>query len=137
MATLLTPAAIDSTLIQDGQADGSITAADFRVICDSLAGVVSVAQTANYTAALTDRGTCVEMNVAGANTFTVPPNASVAFDIGVVIEVRQVGTGQTTITAGAGVTLRTATSATTRVQWSTVSVQQRAANEWVLSGDLT
>ena len=49
-------------------------------------------QTASYTLVLSDGiNTAVEMNVAGANTLTVPPNASVAFPIGTFIEICQVG----------------------------------------------
>lgn len=90
-----------------------------------------------YTAALADAGRCVEMNNSAANTFTVPPNSSVAFPVGTVIEVCQYGAGQTTIAAGAGVTIRNPSSLTTRAQFSTVTLRQRAANEWVLTGDLT
>lgn len=93
-------------------------------------------QTANYTLALADAGTVVEMNVASANTLTIPPNSSVAFAVGQVIEVCQVGLGQCTVTAGSGVTIRKSTSTSaTRAQWSTVTIRQRATNEWVLSGD--
>ena len=63
-------------------------------------------QTSSYTAVLSDAQKVVEMNVAGANTFTLPPNSAVAYPIGTVIEVFQLGAGQTTITPGAGVTLR-------------------------------
>lgn len=94
-------------------------------------------QTASYTPVLADRGTCLEMSSTSPITFTIPPNSSVPFDVGTVIEICQVSTGQVTVAAGAGVTLRTPSSATTRAQWSTVSIRQRATNEWVVSGDLT
>jgi hypothetical protein len=45
------------------------------------------------------------MNVAGANTVTVPPNSSVAFPVGTEIKVTQIGAGATTFVAGAGVTI--------------------------------
>jgi hypothetical protein len=86
---------------------------------------------------LADAGTLVEMNSASALTWTIPPNSSVAFPIGTIVESSQMGAGQVTITAGAGVTIRTASSLTTRAQYSTVSVRKRATDEWVLSGDLT
>src|SRR5664279_2526037 len=41
-------------------------------------GVVVNHRTASYTLVLTDAGTLVEMDVASANTLTVPLNASVA-----------------------------------------------------------
>lgn len=93
-------------------------------------------QTASYTLVLGDAGKIIEMNVASANTLTIPPNSSVAFPIGQLIDLCQVGLGQCTVTAGAGVTLRTATSTTaTRAQWSTLTLRQRATDEWVVSGD--
>ena len=93
-------------------------------------------QTSSYTAVLSDANKVVEMNVAGANTFTVPPNSAVAYPIGTVIEVFQLGAGQTTITPGAGVTIRFPGSKTkTSGQYATVGLRKRATDEWVLSGD--
>jgi hypothetical protein len=94
-------------------------------------------KTASYTLAFFDADKSIEMNTAGASTITVPPDSSVKFPLGIKIEIVQVGAGQVTIAAGAGVTLRTARSLTTRVQWSVVFLQKRATDEWVVSGDLT
>lgn len=99
--------------------------------------VDAAAQAANYTLALADAGTVVEGTKATAQTVTVPPNASVAFPVGAVIEVVQIGAGQVTIVAGSGVTLRTAATLTTRAQYSAVVLRQRATDEWVVGGDLT
>lgn len=134
------PNTIDTTEIEDGQAAGSITAARVRGIVDSLAGVFApAAKTADYTITLADRGTCLEMNSASAHTFFVPTNASVAFDLGTIIEFCRVGTGALSITAvtPGTTTIRTTSSATARAQWSHVSIRKRATDEWVLSGDLT
>jgi hypothetical protein len=60
-------------------------------------------QTASYTLVLGDADKLVEMNVATANDLTVP--ASV-FSAGTQILLAQYGEGQTTIVAGAGVTIR-------------------------------
>lgn len=103
----------------------------------SLTAVSVNTQTASYTLVLADAGKVVEMNVAGANTLTVPPNSSVAFPVGTIIEVHQYGAGQVTLTPGAGVTLRNPSSLTTRAQYSTVALRKRATDEWVVSGDLT
>lgn len=95
-------------------------------------------QTANYVPILADAGKVVEMNVAGANTLTVPPNSSVAFPVGTVIEAHQYGAGQVTLTAGAGVTLRS-NGAKLKIggQYGSASLRKRATDEWVVSGDLT
>lgn len=67
------------------------------------------AQTASYTLVLADgtstTPTVVQMNVAGANNLTVPPNGTVAIPIGASILIRQIGAGLTTIVQGAGVTV--------------------------------
>lgn len=94
-----------------------------------------------YTLVLTDRGKLVAMNNAGANTLTVPPNASVAFPSGpsdpTRIDLVQYGAGQTTIAAGVGVTIRSSGGKLKlNLQYSGATLIQIAANEWVLIGDL-
>ena len=94
-------------------------------------------RTGNYTLVLNDLSLVVEMNVATANTVTVPPAASVAYPIGATIEICQIGVGQTTITPGSGVTIRSPAGLKTRTQWSSAVLRKRATNEWVAAGDLT
>lgn len=108
-----------------------------RDLIVSLAYVLPYRKTANYTLVLADAGVAIEMNVAAANTLTVPPNSSVAFPIGTVVEVMQYAAGQVTLTAGVGVTIRTASSLTTRAQYSVVSLRKTDVDEWVAAGDLT
>lgn len=134
--TMQTPSYLMTNEIVDN-ASGLITAANMRDAVESSAGLVSTTQAANYTAALVDRGTIVEMTSASANTFTVPPNASVAFPVHALLHVCQFGAGVTTIAAGAGVTIRSATGTfAMRAQYGVASIRKRATNEWVLFGDL-
>lgn len=95
-------------------------------------------QTASYTLALTDRGGMVRMNVASANTLTVPPNSAVAFPVGTQIVLTQAGAGQATIVAGSGVTIN-ASGAKMKLtgQWSGATLIQVSANVWTLMGDLS
>ena len=58
-----------------------------------------------YTLAAGDAGKLIKMTNAAANTVTVPPSSSVNYDVGTTINVVQYGAGQTTLTAGAGVTI--------------------------------
>ena len=103
----------------------------------TLKDVVQNSRTASYTLVLSDSGKVIEMNVASANTLTVPPNSSVAFPIGTLIAVDQMGAGQTTIVPGSGVTIRSgANLAKMKSQYSSVSLRKRATDEWVLVGDL-
>lgn len=138
---IISPSSIDSTLIQDGQAAGSITPLVFRKVVDSLAGAASptAITAANYTIVLTDRGTVIEFNSSSAQNLLIPTNASVAFDIGTVIGWFQYGVGQLTIGAvSSGTTsIRTSSSYTARTRYSSGSIRKRATDEWVLVGDLT
>ena len=103
---------------------------------DAVVAIAVNVQAASYTLALTDAGKSVEMNVATANNLTVPPNSAVAFPVGTIVEVCQVGAGQTTVVAGAGVTVRTPETLVVTGQWSTVSLRKRAPDEWVRAGDV-
>ena len=95
----------------------------------------------SYTFALTDaNNTFVTLSNASANTATIPPNSSVAYPVGTVLNFAQTGAGQTTITQGSGVTI-TSTGATpsapkTRVQYSACSAIQTSANNWLVIGDI-
>jgi hypothetical protein len=99
------------------------------------------AQTASYTAVLADgNNTLVTINNASANTFTIPPNSSVAFPVGTILNIAQTGAGQTTITQGSGVTITstgaTASAPKTRVQYSGCTAIQTSANNWLVLGDI-
>ena len=59
-------------------------------------------KTADHTLELADAGAVVEMNVASANTVTVPHDDIVNFPDGTKIEIVQVGVGQTEIVSGLG-----------------------------------
>jgi uncharacterized protein (AIM24 family) len=94
-------------------------------------------QTASYTLVLADQGKSVEVAVASANTLTVPPNSSVAFPTGTTILVVRTGAGQTTLTAGAGVTINSTPGLKLRAQWSAATLVKRAENTWLAFGDLS
>lgn len=66
-------------------------------------GIVSLATTA-HTLALTNASKRLRCEATGGTTITIPPEVSVAFDIGTLITIRRVG-GATTVTAATGVTL--------------------------------
>lgn len=92
----------------------------------------------SYTAVLGDDGDLVTFDNGSAITFTIPPNSSVAFGIGTQINIMQLGAGQVTITAGAGVTLRSAgTKVKTNGQYSVATCVKIATDTWVLVGNLS
>ena len=94
-----------------------------------------------YTFALTDaNNTVVSLSNASAITATVPPNSSVAFPVGAILQFFQGGAGQVTIAAGSGVTITsigaTASAPKTRIQYSACSAIQTSANNWLVLGDI-
>ncbi len=97
----------------------------------SLQGSVNTQSGTAYTFGLEDNGSLVRMTSSSANTPTIPTNASVAFPIGATIQVRQVGTGITTVTAAGGVTLNSISPVL--VQNKTVTLTKVNTNEWDLA----
>lgn len=93
-------------------------------------------KTTSYVLVLGDAGFTIEMNVAGSNTLTVPPNSSVAFPINTRIDLVQLGAGQTTVVAGAGVTIRATPGLKIAAQYYGASLYKRGTDEWVLQGGL-
>lgn len=92
-------------------------------------------KTASYTLIAGDNGKLIEMNVASANTLTI--NASL-FSAGNQILISQYGAGQTTITAGAGVTLRSSGGKLkTSAQYALVTIIAISSTEFYIAGDLT
>jgi len=61
----------------------------------------------SYTLVAADLGKVIQTTSASAVTITVPPNSSVAFAVGTVVEVVRMGTGSVTVAAGGGVTIPT------------------------------
>jgi hypothetical protein len=73
------------------------TAADYNGL---VAFTVGAAQTADYTAVIADTYQVLElMNKATAIAYKIPTNASVAFPIGTVLTVLNIGAGTCTISA--------------------------------------
>jgi hypothetical protein len=90
-----------------------------------------------YTFVLADKHRLVTGNNAVAQTFTIPPNSSVAYPLGAAVMVYQKGAGQVTVAPGAGVTLRTPHGAKTSVQYAVVTAIQVVTDTWVVTGDTT
>lgn len=100
-----------------------------------LAGItVANVQTADYTAVLSDAGKVIELNSATAVVLTIPPASSVAWPTGTVLSVYQAGSGNVSVAAGSGVTIRNL--AALRGQYAEASLRYRGSDEWVLEGDL-
>jgi hypothetical protein len=85
----------------------------------------------------TDKNKMIECSVA--TTITIPNDTQDSgWQVGSMVEVRQTGSGQVTITKDAAVTMVGPDNQfKTRVQWSTVMLEKRSANSWLVTGDTT
>ena len=136
----------DSDLISKGGATawGTITGTlsdqtDLQTALDTKTNklITTNRQTASYTLVLSDADKLVEMNVGSANNLTVPLNSSVAFSTGTQILLAQYGSGQTTIVATSGVTVRSnGGKLKLNVQYSGATLVKIAENEWYCFGDI-
>jgi hypothetical protein len=98
------------------------------------------AKTASYTlSSLTERDDLIEMGSASAITLSIPTDATLDYPIGTSIDILQTGAGQVTIAAVTpGTTTVNATPGLKlRTTWSSATLFKRAANTWVVYGDLT
>lgn len=97
-----------------------------------------VQKSASYTlSSLTERDNLIEVASASATTITIPTNTAVAYPVGTSIDILQTSTGQVTIAGDAGVTVNATPGLKLRTQWSSATLFKRAANTWVVYGDLT
>ena len=96
-------------------------------------------KTASYTlSSLTERDDLIEMGSASALTLTIPTDATLDFPIGTSIDILQTGAGQVTIAPVSGtVTVNATPGLKLRTTWSSCTLFKRAANTWVVYGDLT
>ena len=91
-----------------------------------------------YTLAAGDAGKLIKMTNAAANTVTVPPSSSVNYDVGTTINVVQYGAGQTTLTAGAGVTIYSYNSLLGITgQYGQAVLTKCATDTWIAAGLLS
>lgn len=99
-------------------------------------GIKVVAAGAAQTFALADANTMQESTSATGVTWTIPPNSSVAFAIGTVVQIFQSGAGQVTIAPGAGVTLRAPNGLKTSQLYAVMCLTKVATDIWVAFGDV-
>lgn len=94
-----------------------------------------------YTFVLGDKDKLVTASNASAQTYTIPPNSSVAYPIGTQINVIAIGAGQVSFAQGSGVTIAstgaTATAPKLRVQYSSGTLIKVATNTWYVIGDIS
>lgn len=130
-AAPITANTVDTTLIEDGKGAGLITPGNIRQMDDSLASLpIAGTQTTSYTYVASDFGAMRVYNSSSAGTFTIPASVFVA---GNVVFFRSIGTGQLTISAGAGFTLSIpATLTSTPAQYATGAIHFTSSTAGVM-----
>lgn len=100
--------------------------------------VIQNPQASNYTLALTDVGKHIRCTNAGAQTVTIPLNATVAFPIGSCITLVNTGTTAVSVAIAGGVTLTQAatgaTGARTLATTGLCSLLKIATDAWYITG---
>jgi hypothetical protein len=105
-----------------------------------VAFTVNTTQTADYTAVLNDQyQTVTQMNKATAIAFKIPTDASVAFAVGTVLTVLNIGAGTCTISAVTSGTTTVASAGATSAaptlgQYKSAACIKVAANSWIIVG---
>ena len=112
-----------------------VTISDTGIVSGA-AGNQLDAKTDSYTLVLGDAGKTITLNKATAVTLTVPANASVAFPVGTIINIAQLGAGQVTVSVTSD-TLRSSGSKTKLTgQYSGGTLTKIASTQWLLTGDI-
>jgi hypothetical protein len=89
-----------------------------------------------YTTSIGDASRLVTLNNGSAITVTIPPNSSVAYNVGTKIDFAQIGAGQVTFVGGAGVSIGATPTLKLRDQHSASTCIKIATDTWLLVGDL-
>jgi hypothetical protein len=132
----LTESGTRQTVIQSGcsVSEELIDANAFSPVPQFQLPINSVAVTA-YTLALSDAGALI--NATTGMTITVPPNSTAAFATGSQVLLYRSAVSSVAITAGAGVTLNAAgTASSLSLRHSIGTLMKLGTNEWVLGGDI-
>ena len=90
-----------------------------------------------YTFVAADASKLVTASNGSAQTYTVPPNSSVAFDVGTAITIIGIGSGKVTLAQGSGVTINSKDSdKAIDGQHASVTIIKTATDTWQLIGAL-
>ena len=90
-----------------------------------------------YTFVAGDASKLVTASNGSAQTYTVPPNSGVAFDIGTAITIIGIGSGKVTLAQGSGVTINSKDSdKAIDGQHASVTIIKTATDTWHLIGAL-
>ena len=124
--TVALPAASSVTLDGTALSTTLATKADNNSVINVMSGA--------HTIVVADVNNIREMS--GGGTITIPADNSF-WPVGAVVDVIQTGSSQVTVAAGSGVTVNATPGLKIRAQWSSATILKRAANTFVVMGDLS
>lgn len=128
----------------DNLALGSLTASSivFPDGTQAKQGVPSltpiIQKTSSYTLdSLSLRDSIIEVSATSLTTIGIPADSDINYPVGSSIDILQTNTGQVRFVGADGVTVNATPGLKLRTQWSSATLFKRAANTWVVYGDLT
>jgi len=124
--TVALPAASSVTLDGTALSTTLATKADNNSVINVMSGA--------HTIVVADVNNIREMS--GGGVITIPADNSF-WPVGAVVDVIQTGSSQVTVAAGSGVTVNATPGLKIRAQWSSATILKRAANTFVVMGDLS
>jgi len=97
-----------------------------------------VQKTASYSLDdLSLRDSLIEVSSTSGTTITIPADSSYNYPVGTTLDILQTNTGQVTIAGDTGVTVNATPGLKLRARWSSATLLKRAADTWVVFGDLS
>lgn len=135
----LTEATASATYLRQDSASATyLSISDALDTYTPLIITASATTSTTYTFSLNDANKLIEFNNASAITAVIPANSSVAFEVGTKIDLLQIGAGQVTASAEAGVTLNGYGDANKLSgQWAAASLVKRSTDTWVVIGNIS
>jgi predicted nucleic acid-binding Zn-ribbon protein len=124
--TVALPAASSVTLGGTALSTTLATKADNNSVINTMSGA--------HTIVAADVNNIREMS--GGGTISIPADNSF-WPVGAVVDVIQTGSSQVTVAGGSGVTVNATPGLKIRAQWSSATILKRAANTFVVMGDLS
>lgn len=124
--TVALPAASSVTLDGTALSETLATKADNNSVINTMSG--------SHTISAADVNNIREMS--GGGTISIPADNSF-WPVGAVVDVIQTGSSQVTVAGGSGVTVNATPGLKLRAQWSSATILKRAANTFVVMGDLS
>jgi len=134
----VTTSKLGSSLILTTPNIGAATGASLNCTNAVIDHPATNSRVANYTLVLADDGIIIETNSTSAVIITVPLDSTTNFPIGSKITIIRANSGAASVAGATGaVTINATPGLVLRAQWSAATLLKRAANSWLLMGDLS